>query len=101
MIEIINAGLGYVNPDVVVSIPDELKEEGFTDTAENSVEALSSGLNDYNINLETSDEFESGDKAPRKLVRKIKKEKFMFQVQKEVRQAKARITLNEEGAVKS
>ena len=103
-IEIINAGLGYVNPDVVVSIPDELKEEGFTDTAENSVEAFSSsGLNDYNINLETSDEFESGDKAPRKLVRKIKKEKFITDAgfQKEVRQAKARITLNEEGAVKS
>ena len=103
-IEIINAGRGYVNPDVVVSIPDELKEEGLTDTAENTVEAFQdSKRGNYNINIESSNEFDQSTKSARKLGRKIAKDKFLTDAgfTKSIRQAKARITLNEIGAVKS
>tara|TARA_B100000927_G_scaffold291486_1_gene293935 strand:- start:2422 stop:5853 length:3432 start_codon:yes stop_codon:yes gene_type:complete len=102
--EIINAGLGYINPDVIVSVPDEFKEEGFADTADNVVESFEDGrFAKYNINVETSDEFKTADKAPRALGRKLRDEKFLTDAgfAREIRQAKARITLNEQGAVKT
>ena len=103
-IEIINAGKDYKDPEIVISIPDIRRVEGFTNTAENIPEMFVDGISgETQLNFQTTEDFEQSNKAGRKLAKHIEKQKYETDAgyTANVRQAKASIILNEEGCVKT
>ena len=103
-IEIVNAGKDYVNPSLIIGIPDVVREEGFADTAKNVPEAFEDDFEiDYAINLESSDEFDSTERAAQEVARNIQTQQYITEdnFTGNFRQAKGTVTVNEEGCVKS
>ena len=103
-IEIINAGKDYKDPDIIISIPDIRRVEGFTDTATNIPEMFVDGISgEPQLNFQTTEDFEQSNKAGRETVTHLEKQKWETDAgyTKSVKQAKASIILNEEGCIKS
>ena len=103
-IEIINAGKDYKDPEIIISIPDIRRVEGFTDTAANIPEMFTDGISgEPQLNFQTTEDFEQSNKAGRKVAKYIEKQKFETDAgyTKNVKQAKASIILNEEGCIKN
>ena len=102
-IKIVNAGKDYKNPKIAISVPDVIREEGFSDAAENIPEAFEDDISgEIAISYETSDEFENTSKSGRKIARNVSKQKYVTQddFTGSLRQAKAYAVVNEVGCIK-
>ena len=102
-INIVNAGRDYRNPTLTVSLPDVIREEGFSDAAENIPEAFEDDVSgEIALSFESSDEFENSDYSSRKIARNVSKQRYVTQddFTGTLRQAKAYAVVNEVGCIK-
>ena len=103
-IEIINAGRDYVNPVLVIEIPDLRRQEGYSDTASNIPEMFEDGVSGKTqLNYQTSEDFESTGKDGHSTAAQMSKQKYITEAGYTggMKQAEGRITLDALGCVNS
>tara|TARA_B100000287_G_scaffold77582_1_gene69696 strand:- start:972 stop:4727 length:3756 start_codon:yes stop_codon:yes gene_type:complete len=103
-IEIVNAGRDYVDPTVVVSIPDLLRQEGYSDTASNIPETFEDNISgEVQVKYQRQDDVNPVSYDAEKAAANVQNQQYITEAgySGALRQAQAAITLDNLGCVKT
>ena len=103
-IEIINAGRDYVKPTCVISIPDLLRQEGYSDTASNIPETFEDNVSgNVQVQYQRKDDFKAASYDAEKAAANVQTQQYITEAgySGSLRQAEASIVLDSLGCVKA
>tara|TARA_Y100001970_G_scaffold159451_1_gene195081 strand:- start:49522 stop:53283 length:3762 start_codon:yes stop_codon:yes gene_type:complete len=103
-IEIINGGRDYTDPQVVISIPDLARQEGYSDTASHIPETFEDNVSgEIAISYETNDDFEMAGYDAANVAGNVKNQKYITEAgyTGTIKQAEATVTIDALGCVKT
>ena len=101
-VNIINSGEGYRNPEIVIELPEVLRDQGFIDPAKNINESFDDDLTPIpQLKLSDQRDFKDSDKVFRESASYVMNEKYVTEskVTGSLRQAKLKAVLDERGCI--
>lgn len=101
-VNIINAGLGYKNPQLAIELPDILRDQGFIDTAKNVNETFEDDLTPkIQLNLQDQNDFKVNDANFKEAASYVHNQKYVTESKftGELKQAKLKAIIDAQGCI--